>query len=242
MEEFFNRYPRLALGFSGGVDSSYLLYAALQAGADVRPYYVKTPFQPEFETKEAMALAEHLGVQMEVIHLDVLRCAQIASNTKERCYYCKRTIFSAIKERAGDRTLIDGTNASDDLSLRPGIRALQELGVRSPLAECGLKKEQIRALSKQAGLGTWNKPAYACLATRIPTGTVITGQLLKRVEGAEEELRELGFSDFRVRLHGGAAKIQVKQHQMELVLKRREEILCRLQPYFDAVLLDLEAR
>ena len=138
--------------------------------------------------------------------------------------------------------LLDGTNASDDAGDRPGMRALQELSVRSPLRECGLTKDEIRRLSREAGLFTWDKPAYACLATRIPTGQPITARDLAVTEAAETYLFSLGFTDFRVRLAGRSAKIQLPAAQMPHLLEHRQEILDRLGQDYDAVWLDLEAR
>ena len=138
--------------------------------------------------------------------------------------------------------LLDGTNASDDEGDRPGMRALREMAVRSPLRECGITKEQVRQRSKEAGLFTWNKPAYACLATRIPTGQPITGEQLAATERAENYLFSLGFTDFRVRRLGRNAKLQFRQEQMEQVLAHREQILAALKADYDQVWLDLEAR
>ena len=245
LEDFFARHPRTALGFSGGTDSAYLLYAGLSLGADVRPYYIKTQFQPEFELADASRLARELGVELVVIEADILAADTVAENPPERCYYCKRTLFSLLAERAasdGYTELLDGTNASDDAGDRPGMRALRELEVRSPLRECGLTKAEIRAQSKEAGLFTWNKPAYACLATRIPTGTAITAGDLERVEAAEGALFALGFTDFRVRLLSGAARIQLPADQWDRASEQREAIRKALSPRFDAVLLDLETR
>lgn len=245
LQEFFRDHPRAALAFSGGVDSAYLLYAALRAGADVRAYYVKTAFQPRFEYEDACRLADELGVKLTTIELDVLRDEAVAENPANRCYFCKKRIFSAILEAArqdGYTLILDGTNASDDASDRPGMKALRELEVRSPLRECGLTKGEIRRLSKQAGLFTWDKPAYACLATRIPTGRTITPELLERTERAEEFLMSLGFSDFRIRLMGDAARLQVRQEQLGLVLEQRQTILTELKRYYPAVVLDLEVR
>ena len=149
---------------------------------------------------------------------------------------------AATIERDGLRVLIDGTNASDDAADRPGMVALRELEVLSPLRLCGITKDRVRALSKEAGLFTWDKPAYACLATRIPTGTPIQQQTLSQVEAAEEALRRLGFSDLRVRVGEQAAKLQLKADQMAKAVELRERILEELSPYFDQVLLDLEAR
>jgi len=245
LPEFFRDNPSAALGFSGGVDSSYLLYAAMQAGARVRAYYVRTLFQPAFELADARRLAAQLGADMTVLTIDVLADDAVAANPENRCYFCKKRIFGAIAARAledGYTVLLDGTNASDDAGDRPGMRALRELSVRSPLRECGLTKPEIRRLSREAGLFTWDKPAYACLATRIPAGTAITAERLDATERAENLLFSLGFTDFRVRLFGGAARIQVPAGQMRRVLEHRAEIKAALGSDYTAVLLDLEAR
>ena len=245
LKAFFEENPKLALAFSGGVDSAYLLYAAVSFGADVKAYYVKTPFQPAFEYEDALRLAEQLGAEMVTIHLDVLSDNAVAENPKNRCYFCKKRIFTAILEQAksdGYSLIIDGTNASDDASDRPGMVALQELGVRSPLREAGLGKDEIRRLSKDAGLFTHDKPAYACLATRIPTGTPITAEKLAITERNEGFLRSLGFQDFRIRLMGTAAKLQVAEKELPLLLENRETILKKLKNDYTEVLLDLEVR
>lgn len=244
-EQFFAENRKVALAFSGGVDSAYLLYAAKTCGADVTAYYVKTPFQPDFEYRDAQALADQLNAKMVTIELDILACKNIAENPKNRCYFCKKQIFSAILERAkadGYSLVIDGTNASDDDADRPGTAALRELEVRSPLRECGLTKADIRRLSKAANLFTHDKPAYACLATRIPTGTAITAEKLAVTEKNEQFLRDLGFSDFRIRYTGSAAKLQLPESQLPLLLKCRELILTRLKEDYTDVLLDLEVR
>lgn len=245
LDGFFHRHPQAALAFSGGADSSYLLYAALQRGADVRPYFVKSPFQPAFELEDARRLAEQLEVELTVLPVDILAVPEVAANPPERCYHCKRAIFSAIASAAagdGYSLLLDGTNASDAEGDRPGMRALRELEVRSPLRECGLTKEEIRRLSREAGLFTWDKPAYACLATRIPAGTAITAQALARTEEAEHFLFSLGLRDFRVRLLDGCARLQVPAAQFPRVLEHRAAITAELGRYYAGVLLDLEAR
>ncbi|MFR4278111.1 MAG: asparagine synthase-related protein [Oscillospiraceae bacterium] len=177
LQEFFAENPRAAIAFSGGVDSSYLLYAAVQCGADVHAYFAKTAFQPQFELDDAQRLAESVGAKLTVLELDALSSEDVARNPANRCYYCKQNIFGNLKRAAaedGFTLILDGTNASDDAGDRPGMRALREMDVRSPLRECGLTKAEIRRLSHEAGLFTWDKPAYACLATRVPTGTRIT--------------------------------------------------------------------
>ena len=245
LKAFFANNPKIALAFSGGVDSAYLLYAAVHFGADVKAYYVKTPFQPEFEYEDALQLAGELGAEMTTIHLDVLCDSSITENPKNRCYFCKKRIFTAILEQAkadGYSLIIDGTNASDDATDRPGMVALKELQVRSPLRECGLTKEEIRKLSKEAGLFTHNKPAYACLATRIPIGTAITADKLAITERNEGFLRKLGFADFRIRFVGTAAKLQVSEKELTLLLAHRKTILEQLKNDYTEVLLDLEVR
>lgn len=245
LKEFFQRYPQAALGFSGGVDSAYLLYAARQYGADIKPYFIKTAFQPQFELEDALNFVKQIGVGLTVVEYDICKLPAVAANAPDRCYHCKRAIFQLLKERAladGYSWMLDGTNASDNFADRPGMRALKELSIQSPLRDCGLSKDEIRRRSREAGLFTWNKPAYACLATRIPVNEPITPELLKRVELAEKAMLSLGFSDFRVRLFHGAARIQVLPDQLQKAASEREEILRQLHPYFQVVLLDLKTR
>ena len=242
---FFKEYPRAALGFSGGVDSAWLLYAGVKAGAGIQPYYIRTAFQPEFELRDAKRLCRELGVELAVVELDIFQVEEAVKNPADRCYYCKRALFGALKERAvedGFGLLLDGTNASDDADDRPGMRAARELSVRSPLRECGMTKAEVREASRKAGLFTWDKPAYACLATRIPAGTALTEALLQKTERAEAALAGLGFRDFRVRYLDGRAKLQVTAAQMGLALEKRRELLQALQPEYTEVLLDLEER
>lgn len=245
LEQFFHQVPRAALAFSGGTDSAFLLWAAGHYGCEVRAYYLKTAFQPAFELEDARRLAQELHVPMTVIELDVLAVEKAAENGPRRCYYCKKALFSRLRQAAaadGYGVLLDGTNASDDAGDRPGMVALRELEVRSPLRECGITKAEVRRLSRAAGLFTWDKPAYACLATRIPMGTPLTAEMLARVEKAESTLAGLGFVDFRVRVADGTARLQVTEAQLPLVLAKREEILQALAPEFAAVTLDLAPR
>lgn len=245
LKDFFAEHPKTALAFSGGVDSAYLLYAGLDCGADIRAYYVKSPFQPDFEYRDAMELAKSLKTKPVVIELDVLGCQEIRENPPERCYFCKKRIMSAIKERAdaeGYSLIIDGTNASDQVDERPGMKALGEEGILSPLRLCGLEKSRIRSLSKQAGLFTWDKPAYACLATRIPAGEEITREKLEKIEKSEDALAEMGYWDFRVRMRGQAALLQFTHRQHSRAKGELEEIKRLLRPYFEQVELDEKER
>ncbi len=245
LQDFFSETPRLAIAFSGGTDSAYLLYAALQYGADVQAYYIRSAFQPQFEQDDALRLAGELGAKLRILPVDVLSCAAVASNPPDRCYHCKRLMLQTILHAAaadGYSVLADGTNASDAASARPGMRALAELSVRSPLRECGLTKAEIRRLSQAAGLFTWDKPAYACLATRISSGEALTTEKLRRTEDAERALSSAGLTGFRVRLFAGAARLQVPAAQLPLVLEQREALVRTLKKYYPAVLLDLEVR
>lgn len=245
LREFFERHPKCALAFSGGTDSALLLCEARRLGADVKAYFVKGPFQPQFELEDARRLAKELGAEMEVIETDVLALPEVAENGPRRCYYCKRAIFSLIFERArrdGYETVIDGTNASDQVDDRPGMQAIAELGVLSPLRMCGVTKAQVRELSAEAGLFTARKPSYSCLATRVPTGTAITREALEKVERGEEALREMGFSDLRLRLEGTGARLELPAAQLPAVVQNRERVLKALLPSFSRVIVDLAGR
>lgn len=245
LKQFFEIYSKAALGFSGGVDSAYLLYAGKKYGADIRPYFIKTAFQPEFELRDAIRLAKELDVELTVIRHDILAEDRVAENPADRCYYCKSALFHALKKQAvedGYNVLLDGTNASDEASDRPGMKAIRELEVLSPLRECGLTKGEIRRLSREAGLFTWEKPSYACLATRVPAGNPLTAEILAKIEKGEDTLTAMGFSDFRIRVFHAAARLQLPESQLKLAVQKREELLKILKPYFPTVLLDLETR
>lgn len=245
LREFFALHPKCAIAFSGGVDSAFLLYAALKYGAETASYYVNSQFQPDFERRDAERLARELGADMRVIGLDVLGDGEICANPADRCYHCKRRIMEAICSRAardGFSLVLDGTNASDDALDRPGMRALREKGIRSPLRDCGLTKPEIRSLSKEAGLFTHDKPAYACLATRIPTGETITAEKLDRIQRAEDCLFKLGYTDFRARLRGKEALLQFTEEELPRAKSEFDEIERRLSGMFSAVRLDNKGR
>ena len=263
LQEYFDDHKKIGVAFSGGVDSSFLLYAAKAAGCKVHAYYAKSQFQPQFELNDAKRLADMLDVPLTVETLDVLGGSTpdvqtpteidqsppygiVAMNTPERCYYCKKMIMTKLMLLAradGFECLCDGTNADDNFGDRPGMRAISELGIESPLRVCRLTKTEIRRLSKEAGLFTYDKPAYACLATRIPTGTEITQAIVSKIERAENAMFSMKFFDFRVRfIPPGAAKIQLPEAQWDKAALLRSEILAKLQNDFDGVVLDLETR
>ncbi|MCI8454220.1 MAG: HD domain-containing protein [Lachnospiraceae bacterium] len=258
LQRFFREHNSCALAFSGGVDSAYLLYAAGICRAKVHAFYVATPFQPAFEREDAKRLAEALNVGLTFLPFDILSVPAVRQNPADRCYHCKRAIFQTILQAAADAgfcKVLDGTNASDDAGDRPGMRALKELKVLSPLRLCGLTKKEIREYSRIAGLFTWNKPAYACLATRVPTATPLDSRILKKIEWAETELSRLGFSDFRVRVFEEpagkdtfddnrlfSAKIQLTEADFPLLLETYKIVYIQFKTEFQHVLLDLETR
>lgn len=179
--------PRLRYGlaFSGGCDSSFLLAALVHAGIDVRAYMVMTAFQAPFELDDAQRVVEEIGAEFELIRADILSYDEVCANPPDRCYWCKRFIFGTIldaMERDGCKILLDGTNASDDPSRRPGFRALAELGVVSPLRDAGFSKDCVRAASRLMGLSTADKPNFSCFATKVPAGSRIDQAALNRVE------------------------------------------------------------
>lgn len=245
LSQYFFARPQGALAFSGGTDSAFLLWAALEAGAEVRPYFIDTPFQPRWERQGAERLCHQLGVPLTVLEADPLGRPEIQSNPANRCYHCKRLLFTTLCRAAAEDglpLLWEGTNASDDAADRPGMKALAELGVESPLRLCGLTKAEIRARSRAAGLPTWDKPSYACLATRFPTGREITPEELARVERGEQILMGLGFSDLRLRLRDWGALLQLPKGQHAAAQARWGELCRVLEPIFGTVKLDEKGR
>lgn len=223
----------LAVAFSGGVDSTYLLHEAVKAGKEkVTALIMKTPSVPERELDEAVTFCKSRGISFFVLPADPFSVAGFRENGRDRCYICKHFLFSALLEKAKEEGIpfvADGTNADDRKEFRPGLRALKELDIRSPLAEAGLTKKEIRELSEKEGLPTWNKPSFSCLATRFPYGEELTVEKLRRTEAAENLLAELGFTQRRVRVHGNLARIEVLPAEIPLLLERRDMISSRLE-------------
>ncbi|MDR1399004.1 MAG: ATP-dependent sacrificial sulfur transferase LarE [Treponema sp.] len=201
-----------AVAFSGGVDSSFLCYAAREALGDrAIAITVVSPMLPKSEIDCASEVVAKVGIRHFLIQEDEID-EEVAANPKERCYFCKKIEFTSILNEArkhGIHTVLDGSNIDDPLDYRPGLKALEELEIFSPLRAAELGKAEIRELSRCFGLPTWNKPAFACLASRIPYGERIDREKLSRVEKAEEALRRVGFRQFRVRSHGDIARVEV---------------------------------
>lgn len=241
LNEFFKANPKAALAFSGGTDSAYLLWAAIRAGAQVQPYFIRSAFQPRFELEDAQQLCAQLGLSLRVLDCDVLAWPEISANPPERCYSCKRALFTRLLAAAAEEgypLVMDGTNASDPEDDRPGMKALRELGVRSPLREAGLSKCDVRRLSAQAGLFTAAKPSYACLATRIPCGTPIEKGMLEKVEKAESLLAGQGYRSFRVRLRDWGALLQFDEKQLAHAQEDIENIRGLLGDMFHELRID----
>jgi len=214
----------ILVAYSGGVDSTYLLKTAIDTigTKNVLAVIASSETYPEHEKREALELCNNLGAKCMVIETEELKDQKFKSNLNERCYYCKTELFSKLKKIAKEYNIdyvIDGSNTDDQQDFRPGAKAKEELGVRSPLQEAMLTKSEIRSLSKELGLSTWNKPSYACLASRIPYGTEIEQGLLTKIGEAENYLRELGFRQLRVRHHGNLARIEIDQDELPKIMK-----------------------
>ena len=234
--------------FSGGVDSTLLLTVLSEINAR-KPFPLlavvfATAFHTAEETASALKLAEELGVPVERVERDVLSDPVLRTNPKDRCYHCKRSLFSEMKRIAaahGIRNLVDGTNADDTKVYRPGRKALEELGVLSPLALCGFTKDEIRAAARELLVPVADKPSMPCLATRFPYGTVLTDDALRKTERGEAYLREIGLNVVRLRVHGDVARIETDPKGFDLASEKRFEIAFELRRIgFPYATLDME--
>ena len=223
LQEILRGLGRVCIAFSGGVDSTFLLRTAVDTlGADrVLAVIGDSESLPRHDLAEALGLAQEFGVSCQVIQSDEMADSRYAANTPDRCYFCKVALFTKIQQLARERgpaVVLDGTNADDAGDRRPGRRAARELGVRSPLLEAGLTKAEVRELSRRLGLATADKPAQACLASRLPYGTPVTAAVLAQVEAAESFLHHLGFTQVRVRHHGPVARIELVPAELTRLL------------------------
>ena len=243
--EFFREVPEAVVAFSGGVDSAALLALAARHARRTKAYFVRTPFQPAFELQDAEDTARRLGAELQVIDYDILAVPAVAGNPPDRCYHCKRSLFTALLAAAkadGFSVVLDGSNASDDAGDRPGMRALRELEVRSPLRECGLTKSDVRRLAREAGLPV----CILCLPGHPGPHrqTAITRWRTTGAGGSGESRPwpQWVFHDFRLRLRGDGALLQVREDQWEEARRRLEELRSLLAGDFTQVELDAAPR
>ncbi|MGI6403609.1 MAG: ATP-dependent sacrificial sulfur transferase LarE [Oscillospiraceae bacterium] len=243
LQYFKNLSGGVCIAFSGGVDSAVVLAAALKAGCKVHAVTLHSPLHSPADPDGARTLAQELGATHAVLTIEEIP-APIRDNPVNRCYLCKKELFSSLWDytrRQGLAHLLDGTNADDHKVYRPGLRALKELGVKSPLAELGYSKEKVRALAGEFGLAVAQKPAAPCLATRFPYGTRLSEEAMAKADRIEGFLREQGHKVVRARIHGDTVRVEVPADDFAKLLQVREELinLCHQQG-FVYVTMDLE--
>lgn len=235
----------VVVAFSGGVDSTFLLcLAADTPGVNVTAVTAVSPAIPESEINAASDICKDRGIRHIIFEGGELEIKEYRQNHPQRCYFCKKALFEKMLSLTKDHgTLVEGSNTDDEGDYRPGMKAIEELGIRSPLREAGFSKADIRKHSGEMGLPTWNKPSFSCLATRFPYGEEITGEKLKMVGKAEEILKQLGYGQLRVRMHGRMARIELLPQDLDSMLeeRRREMVVEEFKKLgFAYVSLDLE--
>jgi uncharacterized protein len=245
LKDRLSSYGKLCVAFSGGVDSSFLLHIAYNVlGDNVLAALIDSPVLARRDKNDAIRLLENMGVKYVVIEENPFNSPEFCENSRMRCYFCKKNNYVLILDAAkrhGISYVADGQNIDDALSEhRPGMKASKELGVVSPLNECGLTKEDIRIYSKQLGVITWNKPSNACLSSRIPYGSEITKERMAQVETAEEVLRKRGMEGCRVRWHNTVARIEAPREYFDVILNTKDIIEEIKNTGFKYVTLDLE--
>ncbi|MEX0774318.1 MAG: ATP-dependent sacrificial sulfur transferase LarE [Phycisphaeraceae bacterium] len=232
LRRWVNQFDSALVAYSGGVDSALVMAVAReQLGDRALACIGVSPSYPAREMRQAIKLAEQLAAPYRLVHTSELTDAHYAANPTNRCYYCKDELFGTLAELArqeGWSVVLDGANADDVSDYRPGRVAAGEQGVRSPLIEVGMGKEDVRAAARALGLPVWDKPAMACLSSRVPHGTPITAELLRQIEAAEDALAEMGFAQFRVRHHGDIARIELPPDDFDRALARRKDLVAAI--------------
>lgn len=238
----------MLVAFSGGVDSSLILKLAVQAvaktGHKVYGIMVHTMLHPMGEVEDARVTAEQIGAEFRVLEIDELKGADILDNPVDRCYRCKKYLFRNLieeGEKLGVSVMMEGTNEDDLHVYRPGLQAIRELGIHSPLAEAGMTKAEVRRLAGELGVSVSNKPSMPCLATRFPYGTRISYETMRKVDEGEAFIRSLGFYNVRLRIHNDVARIEVDVNEMPHLLEHCEQIVAKLKNLgYDYITVDLE--
>lgn len=246
LQENLKKLGSAAVAFSGGVDSAFLLKAAQEALGDrAAAITARASAFPQRESAEASSFCREEGIRQIIYNFDVMSVEGFSQNPPDRCYLCKKALFSNIQRIAAEHNLacvVEGSNMDDNQDYRPGHRAIAELGIRSPLRDAGLTKAEIRELSREMGLPTWDKPSYACLASRFVYGETITPEKLSMVEQAEQLLMDHGFRQMRVRVHGNLARIEVPMEDLDRIMEEtlRQAVTARFRELgFSYVTLDL---
>ena len=246
LKNWFKDKEKLALAFSGGVDSALLLkVASMVLGQKLLAVTIHSPLNKESELKIASQLAQQLGVEHEIMYINDLEISQVADNHSERCYYCKKNRFKqviSLVEEKGIKCIIEGSNIDDLKDYRPGLKAIKELKVSSPLQETAFTKENIRSLARHLDLPVWNKPSEPCLATRFPVGTQLSIEKLKRIEKSEEDVKKiLNIEILRIRDCNNLAKLEVLNEDIKLLLQEKTKITEDLRKKgFRDIIVDLE--
>ena len=245
LKSYLRELGRVAVAYSGGVDSTFLLKVAHDVlGDEVLALTAASKFIPRRELDETIKFCAENKIRQIIFEADVLNIAGVKENPVDRCYLCKRELFKNFLRLAEENKIsivVEGSNMDDTSDYRPGMKALAELGIKSPLQVAELYKSEIRELSREMNLPTWSKPSMACLASRFVYGETLTEKNLSMVEAAEEFLLQAGFKQFRVRVHGKIARIEILPEEFNRLLKIREEISARFKALgFDYVTLDLQ--
>ena len=245
LKEILKGYGNVAVAFSSGVDSTFLLKVAHDVlGENAIAITATSEFFPQREIEEAKNFCKREGIKQIILEEDIFSVENIENNPKNRCYLCKKNLFTKILELAAQNKIsnvAEGSNMDDNGDYRPGLQAIAELKIKSPLREAELYKNEIRELSKKLNLPTWDKPSFACLASRFVYGEKITPEKLSRIEKAEEILRDKNFKQFRVRIHDNLARIEILPTDFEKILSVREDIVSKFKSFgFDYVSLDLQ--